>query len=155
MEVQEYIELIKKTYEEVITNFKTSSDKKEFERIFLDTARNLIDTKDEDSKASFEAIASDYLKSVGAIAKLSPGLTTGLRDEEENITLNTYDGKMSNIPNDDITEETVFDASSMTTPTFNILLKEIQDINCRFQVMFLIYFKAINILKKMKKTSLH
>ena len=138
MEEKEYIELIKKTYEEVIASFKTSSDKKDFEHIFKEVARELIGTKDEDFKDSFEAIASNYLKSVAAISKLSPGLSTGLRDEEENITLNTYDGRMSDIPNDEaITDETVFDASSMTKMFASILLlKEAEkgniDLNKKF-----------------------
>lgn len=138
MEDREYLELIKETYEEVIAKFKTSSDKKEFEDIFMDVARDLIDTKDDDSKATFEMIASDYLKSVQAISKLSPGLSTGLHDEEENITLNTYDGKMSDVPNgNQITEKSVFDASSMTKMfTSILLLKEAEngniDLNKKF-----------------------
>lgn len=123
MEVQEYLELIKETYKEVIADFKTSSDKANFEQIFIDVVRDLIYTNDDDPRASFETIISDYLKSVEAISKLSPGLATGLYDEKENITVNTYNGKMSDIPNDDdITEDTVFDASSMTKMFTSILL---------------------------------
>ncbi len=128
---KEYIELIKEVYDEVIANFKTSRDKIEFQNIFSDVVKELIDTKDENSKASFEAIISEYIKSVEAISKLSPGLATGLHDEKEDITLNTYNGKMSDIPNDDeITDETVFDASSMTKMfTSILLLKEVENGN--------------------------
>ena len=123
MEVHEYIEIIKEAYEEVIAKFKTSSDKKEFEEILINVVKDLVSAKDGNIKESFDAVASDYLSSVDAVSKLSPGLATGLRDEEENITLNTYNGKMSDIPNDDfITDQTVFDASSMTKMFTSILL---------------------------------
>ena len=131
MEEKEYIELIKETYEEVIANFKTLRDKTEFQGFFSDVVKKLIDTKDETPKTTFEAVISDYLNSVEAISKLSPGLATGLHDEEENITLNTYNGKMSDIPNDEkITEKSVFDASSMTKMfTSILLLKEAENGN--------------------------
>ena len=138
MEEKEYIELIKEIYEEVIDNFKTSYDKKEFQDIFLEVVKKLVDTKDEDYKTTFETITSDYIKSTQAVAKLSPGLSTGLHDSKEVITLNTYNGKMSDIPNDEeITEETVFDASSMTKMfTSILLLKEAEkgniDLNKKF-----------------------
>lgn len=138
MEEKEYIELIKETYEEVIADFKTLSDKADFESLFLDIIKKLADTKDADFKTIFETITSDYIKSVEAIAKLSPGLSAGLYDAKENITLNTYNGKMSDIPNDEeITEESVFDSSSMTKMfTSILLLKEAEkgniDLNKKF-----------------------
>lgn len=39
MEEKEYIQLIKEVYEEVIVNFKTSSDKAKFQGIFLDVVK--------------------------------------------------------------------------------------------------------------------
>lgn len=138
METQKYLEIIKETCDEVIADFKSLFDKADFEEIFMEVANSLMDTKDDDFKASFEAVASDYIKSAEAIAKLSPGLATGLHDEKEGITLNTYNGKMSDIPNDDeITNETVFDASSMTKMfTSILLLKEAEkgnlDLNKKF-----------------------
>lgn len=146
METKQYVKLIREAYEEVITSFKTSSDKKEFEKIFLDTARDLINTKDDDLKTTFDTIASDYLKSVKAISKLSPGLATGLHDEKENITLNTYNGRMSDIPNDDeITDETVFDASSITKMfTSILLLKEAEKGNIDLNKKFSDYNPLLN-----------
>ena len=133
-----YLKLIKETYEEVMQEYKTKEDKGSFENLFIDVAEKLIETQNEDYKTIFEYICDDYMEAVKAIAKLSPGLSTGLYDAKENIVLNTYDGKMSDIPNDEeITEETVFDASSMTKMfTSILLLKEAEkgniDLNKKF-----------------------
>ena len=138
MKAQEYIELIKETYEEIINEFRTSQDKERFKKILLELLEKIGNAKDEDYDTIFKLLTEDYLKSVEAIAKLSPGLSTGLYDETYGITLNTYNGKMSDIPNDEeITERSVFDASSMTKMfTSILLLKEAEkgniDLNKRF-----------------------
>ena len=107
MKAQEYIELIKETYEEIINEFRTSQDKERFKKILLELLEKIGNAKDEDYDTIFKLLTEDYLKSVEAIAKLSPGLSTGLYDETYGITLNTYNGKASDIPNDnDITEDT-------------------------------------------------
>lgn len=134
----DYLKLIKETYEEVMQEYKTKEDKGSFENLFVDVAEKLMENQNEDYKTIFEHICDDYMEGVKAIAKLSPGLSTGLYDAKENIVLNTYDGKMSDIPNDEeITEETVFDASSMTKMfTSILLLKEAEkgniDLNKKF-----------------------
>ncbi len=126
MKESEYLKLIRKVYENIIDEYHTSIDKSKFEPLFLDIAQNLIETKEEDYKISFDLIIENYLKSVKAISKLSPGLATGLFDIKGNILLNTYNGKVSDIPNDkEITEKTVFDSSSITKMfTAILLLKE-------------------------------
>lgn len=123
MDSREYLELIKKEYKEVISEFKTSSDKTNFENVFKDVARDLIITKDDNIEETFNKLVENYLKSVEAISKLSPGLATGLYDSKESIILNTYNGKKSDIPNDDdITRDTIFDASSITKMFTSILV---------------------------------
>lgn len=138
MKTQEYLRLIIESYEEVVREFVTSADKSEFKVLLLDVISKLVETKDEEYRFSFEAITKEYLKAVSAVAKLSPGLSTGLYDKKENIVVNTYNGKVSDIPNDDeITDETVFDVSSMTKMfTSILLLKEAEngniDLNKKF-----------------------
>ena len=123
MDDREYLELIREEYEDVISEFKTSSDKTDFETIFPELARDLILTKDATTEDILNQLIEAYLKSVEGISKLSPGLATGLYDKKESIIINTYNGKMSDIPNeDDITEDTVFDASSITKMFTSILI---------------------------------
>ncbi len=131
MKSQEYISLIRKTYEEIINDFQTSVDKDEFERLFVECAEILLENENSDYYEIFKAISEDYLKSVKAISKLSSGFATGLRDLKYGITLNTYEGKGSFILKDDsISEKTVFDASSITKMfTAILLLKEAEDGN--------------------------
>jgi len=145
MDNEEYLKLIREEYEKVISDYKTSSDKKDFENIFLETAKNLIITKDGSIEEIYNQIIEDYLKSVEGVSKLSPGLSAGLYDEKENIILNTYNGKMSDIPNDDnITEETVFDASSVTKMFTSILiLKEAEKGNIDLNRKFSDYSKKL------------
>lgn len=83
----------------------------------------MLEVQYENYNTIFDFICDEYLESVKAIAKISPGLSTGLYDEKENIVLNTYNGKMSDIPNDEnVTISAVFDASSMTKMFTSILL---------------------------------
>ncbi|MBR3209141.1 MAG: beta-lactamase family protein [Bacilli bacterium] len=126
MNEDEYLRLIQETCEEVINEFKSSHDKEELSKIFQEIARKLLETKDDGYDVILKAVIQEYLDSVEAIAKLSPGLSTGLYDELEGITINTYNGKMSDISNDvEVSEKTVFDASSMTKMfTAILLLKE-------------------------------
>ena len=138
MDINEYLILIKRVYEETISDYKTDEDKNKFEKILLDILVKMGKTFNENPKIIFDFLCEDYMKSVYAISKLSPGLSTGLYDERENIIINTYNGKMSDIPNDEaINEETIFDASSMTKMFTSVfLLKEVEkgniDLNKNF-----------------------
>lgn len=138
MDSRQYLKLIRDTFDETLDEFDTSYEKREFDDVFTDLIHSLLETKDDDYDSIFNYLVKNYLKSVEAISKLSPGLSTGLYDEKGNIKINTYNGKMSDIPNDDeIAEDTVFDASSMTKMfTSVLLLKESErgniDLNKKF-----------------------
>lgn len=69
----------------------------------------------------YKMIIDDYKKNINEILKLTPGLSTGLYDINDNIKINTYDGKISDIEDTSIDKNTVFDSSSMTK-LFTILL---------------------------------
>lgn len=123
MEKIEYLKLIEEEIENTLFELKSLSDKDKIKKSLLNLKIELIRSKDEDYKIVFDRVTNSYLKSVEAISKLSPGLSAGLYDEKLNIKLNTYNGKMSDIPNDDyIMEKTVFDASSITKMFTSILL---------------------------------
>lgn len=104
-------------------------DRKYFENYFNKVINIIVNNKNETPKKVFDLICEDYLKSVQAISKLSPGLMTGIKDDRYGITLNTISGKTSDIPNAPyIDESTVFDASSMTKMfTAILVLKEAEE----------------------------
>lgn len=141
MRKSEYLKLIRIVYEKTIKKYHTSVDKIKFESIYSSVAKSLIETQNENYQSSFEVLIKNYLDSVKAISKLSPGLATGLYDSKENIYLNTYNGKMSDIPNDrKITENTVFDSSSITKMfTAILLLKESEKGNIDLMKTFSYY----------------
>lgn len=122
METEEYIKLISETYNEVIEEYH-SSDKSCFEGLLIEIVSELIESKNLTAEKIFSTVIDKYLQVVKAIAKLSPGLATSLHDEKAGITVTTYNGKMSDIPNEEeVSEETVFDASSMTKMFTALLL---------------------------------
>lgn len=73
----------------------------------------------------YKIVLDDYQKNINEILKITPGLSTGLYDINDDIKINTYDGKTSDIENICIDKNTVFDSSSMTKLfTILLLLKE-------------------------------
>lgn len=73
----------------------------------------------------YNIIMQEYQENINEILKITPGLSTGLYDINDNIKVNTYDGKTSDIEDRNIDKNTVFDASSMTKLfTVLLLLKE-------------------------------
>lgn len=73
----------------------------------------------------YEKIIDDYQKNINEILKITPGISTGLYDINDNIKINTYDGYKSDLEDTFIDKNTVFDASSMTKLfTVLLLLKE-------------------------------
>lgn len=73
----------------------------------------------------YQIITDEYQKNIKEILKITPGLSTGLYDINDDIKINTYDGKISDVEDIDINNNTVFDASSMTKLfTVLLLLKE-------------------------------
>ncbi|MBR3229404.1 MAG: beta-lactamase family protein [Bacilli bacterium] len=73
----------------------------------------------------YEIIVNEYQNNINEILKITPGISTGLFDINDNIKVNTYDGTKSDIEDTLIDKNTVFDASSMTKLfTAILLLKE-------------------------------
>lgn len=73
----------------------------------------------------YKIVLDDYQKNINEILKITPGFSTGLYDINDDIKINTYDGKTSDIENICIDKNTVFDSSSMTKLfTILLLLKE-------------------------------
>ena len=73
----------------------------------------------------YNNILNEYQKNINEILKITPGISAGLFDINDNIIINTYKGTISDIDNRYIDNKTVFDASSMTKLfTILLLLKE-------------------------------
>ena len=122
MKTENYIKLIIDTFYEVIEEYQTD-DKSIFENLLMEIIEELTNSEGKSAERNFSTALENYLEAVMAISKLSPGLSTSLHDEKAGITVSTYNGKMSDIPNDEeINEDTVFDVSSMTKMFTAILL---------------------------------
>ncbi len=127
----QYRLVINQVYETIMEDLKSAYSREELEELLKKGNKDfhkqieeeLLITMDGQYSETFDILIQDYLESLKGIAILSPGISTGLHDSKFKITLNTYNGKMSDIPNDGlITEDTVFDASSMTKMFTSILL---------------------------------
>ncbi|MBR3898441.1 MAG: beta-lactamase family protein [Bacilli bacterium] len=135
---EEYKIIIERACKEVIENLDTEEDKEDYKTIMEEITEKLLETMDWDPKDVINYVVKDYIEQITAIAKLSPGLETGLIDTKYGITFNTIIGKTSDIENaEDISEDTVFDVSSMTKFfTSVLLLKEAEegkiDLNKKF-----------------------
>ena len=128
MKIQEYLMLIKKVYDEVILDYY-SKDEVQFDDLFKEVLMMLLLMKDDSYENIYDASVRKYLEAVMAISKLSPGFSSGIKDAKNDIALNIYLGKKSDIPNDDaIDENTVFDASSMTKMFTSIFLLHEQEL---------------------------
>ncbi len=121
MRLQEYLEVIKKVYDEVISNY--DSLQKIDDSLFKEIVILLLSSKDDSYENIYEKTIQNYMKAVSAISKLSPGFSAGLRDIKNDIVLNVYTGKKSDTINADLIDEnSVFDVSSMTKLFTSILL---------------------------------
>ena len=103
-------DVINKTINEVTDKYQTSSNKEGFFDVFKDSVDIMLANKDD-------------TYAVNAMAKLSPGLSTGLSDSQNNISISTYVGHTNegeDAPS--IDEDTVFDLSSMTKMFTSILM---------------------------------
>lgn len=122
MTKEDYIKLIYETYYETINGYQSEGNIHN-EELLLEIINELTESSGLSTEEQFSTVIEEYMEAVKAIGKLSPGLSTGLYDARVKTTIITYSGKMSDIPNDEeISEETVFDASSMTKMFTAILL---------------------------------
>lgn len=140
--MKQNIDILRKAYEEVIESLKTDKDKRYFEEIFSSLLKIILETE-KNPDIIYKAVIDDYMSEIKKISVLTPGISTCLRDEKYDITLNTYINKLSDIPKDkDIEENTVFDSSSMTKMfTSILLLKEEEKGNIDLRKNFSYYLK--------------
>ena len=109
------VNIIRKIWDEMFDELDTLDKKNNYENLYNETLKDLVENDKENYQTVFEALIDDYLKCVKAIAKLSPGLATGVKDIKDNITLNVYTGYTSDkIGAQPITNNTLFDVASIT-----------------------------------------
>ena len=146
--VDNYTSLLRETSDELFDELDTLDQKNNYESIYKETLNDLMDNDKENYQTIFEALIDDYLKCVKSIAKLSPGLATGLKDFKEGITLNVYTGYTSDKSDAErITNNTLFDVASITKFfTALLLLKEEEKGNITLKKCYSDYSdKLINI----------
>ncbi len=146
--VDNYTSLLRETWDELFNELDTLDQKSNYESIYKETINDLMDNDKENYQTIFEALIDDYLKDVKAIAKMSPGLATGLKDIKDNITLNIYTGYTSDKSiAQKITKNTLFDIASITKLfTALLLLKEEEKENINLKKCYSDYSdKLINI----------
>ena len=105
-------------WEKTIKDIKSLNDD-ELKEIFLESLKYF--KKNQPEEQIIIEIINDYKIKIKEILKITPGLSTGLMDIKDNIIVNTYDGTRSDIEEEKINKETVFDVAS-TTKLFTILL---------------------------------
>ena len=105
-------------WEKTIKDIKSLNDD-ELKEIFLESLKYF--KKNQPEEQIIIEIINDYKIKIKEILKITPGLSTGLMDIKDNIIVNTYDGTRSDIEEEKIDRETVFDVAS-TTKLFTILL---------------------------------
>ena len=92
----------------------------------------------------YNNILNEYQKNINEILKITPGISAGLFDINDNIIINTYKGTISDIDNRYIDNKTVFDASSMTKLfTILLLLKEEEKGNIDLDKNYSYYSKEL------------
>lgn len=92
----------------------------------------------------YNMILLEYQNNINEILKITPGLSAGLFDIKDNIKINTYDGKTSDIEDKKIDKSVVFDASSMTKLfTILLLLKEEEKGNIDLDKNYSYYSKEL------------
>lgn len=112
-------DLIASVWEELSSSFNLPDD---VSNEILNSVK-LIFQKSYDFQTIYDSIVGDYLEKVSAISMLSPGLATGIKDIENDITINTFDGKICDIDSSStIDDSTTFDVSSVTKMFTAILL---------------------------------
>ena len=94
-----YIELFRKIWDELLEELNSIDQKDNYEITYKETIKDLTNNISENYQTIFEVLIDDYIKDVKAIAKLQPGLATGLKDIKDIITLNIYTGYTSDKSN--------------------------------------------------------
>lgn len=145
---EHYLIIIRKIWDDLFDELDTLEQKSNYENLYKETVNDLVKNDKENYQTIFEALIDDYLKCVKSIAKLSPGLATGLKDFKEDITLNVYTGYTSDKSDAErITRNTLFDVASITKLfTSLLLLKEEEKGNISLKKCYSDYSdKLINI----------
>ena len=116
-------DVINKTINEIIDKYVTSYNKEEFFNVLKKAVDVVSSHQGDNYDVIVKELLKDYIEGVNAIAKLSPGLSTGLRDINNNVSVRTYVGHTNEGEDAPcINEDTVFDLSSMTKMFTAILM---------------------------------
>lgn len=136
----ELLNIILEKGKKIINEIDTLCDKTELIEILYETIKIIMDNK-YNTDEILNNVLDEYFKSVKAISKLSPALSTGLRDIKKDITINSYTGYVSDKENSKkITKDTPFDIASITKfLTAILLLKEEEEGNIDLSKPFSFY----------------
>ena len=113
---EEYLKIIIDEEYKLLTEIIKNGELKEYRKLIeiFDGERELLLQMFNDSPLEiYNHIFLDYLKVVHDISLLVPGLSTGLKDGKNNITIYTYNGKTKE-NGASVSENTRFDLASIT-----------------------------------------
>lgn len=88
-------------------------NKKEILNYLLKTKAILLATSSFSYDEIYERLLADYLREISLVSRVVPGVSTAIKDNQKNIELYTYSGKVSKTGSN-IDEKTRFDVASIT-----------------------------------------
>lgn len=129
MTMKEYLEIINEEIYRFIYELVENGKLKEYHPIvemFMDEKEKLASMIDKSPEEVYAAIIEEYLMKIEGIARLVPGLTTGIKDSKSGAEIYTYSGRTS-ASGEMVDENTRFDIASTTklfTTTLALKLAE-------------------------------
>lgn len=129
MNLEEYQGIINEEMFKIINELVKNGKLKEYRPIyemFEDEKKELVSMEDKSSEEVYSKIIEEYLMKVEGVAKLVPGLTTGIKDAKTGTEIYTYSGKTKE-NGEKVDEHTRFDIASVTklfTTTLALKLAE-------------------------------
>ena len=116
MKAEEYLNIITEEEYKLIYELVQNGKLKEYHYLvdMFDKEKNdLVLMMDKTPEEVYDAIIKDYLMVVKGVAKLTPGLSTGIKDAKSGATIYTYGGKTER-DGEFIDENTRFDLASIS-----------------------------------------
>ena len=116
MTMKEYLEIINEEIYRFIYELVENGKLKEYHPIvemFMDEKEKLASMIDKSPEEVYAAIIEEYLMKIEGIARLVPGLTTGIKDANIGTEIYTYSGK-TKVNGEMVDEHTRFDIASVT-----------------------------------------
>lgn len=129
MTTEEYQGIINEEMFKLINELVENGKLKEYRplyEIFVEEKDELIEIADKSPEEVYSKIIEEYLMNIRGIAKLVPGLTTGIKDSKSGAEIYTYSGRTS-ASGEMVDENTRFDIASTTklfTTTLALKLAE-------------------------------